>query len=225
MASRNNIEIGEWYHCYNRGVDKRDIFGGETDAERFLMLLYLSNDSRPVALYNTHKPELSKVLQAGRDGHIVSLGAYCLMPNHFHLLIKEVTEGGITSFMRKIGTAYTMYFNKKYERVGHLFCGQFRSRHVGTDEYFQRVLPYIHCNPAELYEPKWKKGMVRNRNTLAARLIEYPYSSLHSYVDRKKTNPILSIDGFEIARMASIPKMLQDAQEYYSEIARGRFER
>lgn len=217
--------MDEWYHCYNRGVDKRDIFGNENDTDRFLMLLYLCNGSRPVGLYNTRKPELAKVFGENRNSPLVSIGAYCLMSNHFHLLIKEITEGGTTAFMRKLGTAYTMYFNKKYERVGHLFCGQFRSRHVATDRYFQRVLPYIHCNPAELYEPEWKEGKVRNQRRLANKLIEYPYSSFGSYVDRRKANPILSKDGFEVERTMPVLKMLREAQEYHAEVSREHLER
>jgi len=225
MASRNHLAIDEWYHCYNRGVDKRQIFDNEDDANRFMMLLYLCNSSKPVALYDMHKPELQKAFQEDRDDSLVAIGAFCLMPNHYHLLIKEIIDGGITSFMRKIGTAYTMYFNAKYERVGHLFCGQFRSRHVMNDRYFQKVLQYIHCNPAELYESGWKSGRVRSMSLLEKKLLAYQYSSLAGYSQRQYASPILSHDGFNVAQLLSVSRMLEDAREYYAEVSKERFER
>ena len=225
MANREPFEFGEWYHCFNRGVDKRNVFENEHDANRFLMLLYLANGVESVGLYNIQKPMLKKVLQSHRGNQLVSIGAYCLMPNHFHLLLKEVTDGGISIFMRKLGIAYAMYFNAKNDRVGNLFIRPFRSRHVGTDRYFQRVLEYIHCNPAELYESGWKSGKVRNLNLLEKKLVEYPYSSFGSYVNMKDRSPILSRDGFEIANHGSARCVLEDARTYYAELERDRFER
>lgn len=225
MANRNYFSFDEWYHCFNRGVDKRPIFDDEHDANRFLMLLYLCNDSEPVYLHSSHRPSLSKAFQEDRGEPLVSIGAFCLMPNHYHILLKEIVEGGITSFMRKLGTAYTMYFNVKYERVGHLFSGKFRSRHVMNDRYFQKVLEYIHFNPAELYESGWKLGKVRSMPLLQKKLVEYPYSSLGSYLQTDFRSPILSKDGFEIARTPPLSRMLEEAREYYSEISKDRFER
>src|SRR3989344_3604281 len=98
-SRRHTLEIGEWYHCFNRGVDKRNLFDNEYDANRFLMLLYLANGTEHVGLYNVEKPRLADVLSDDRGTPIVAIGAYCLMPNHYHLLLKEITEGGITSFM------------------------------------------------------------------------------------------------------------------------------
>ena len=82
--------------------------------------------------------------------------AYCLMPNHFHLLLQDALPagGGISKFMQKVGTAYTMYFNASRERAGNLFVKPFRSKHVSDDRYFKRVAQYIHFNPIELMEPE-----------------------------------------------------------------------
>ncbi|OGG52908.1 hypothetical protein A3H16_03990 [Candidatus Kaiserbacteria bacterium RIFCSPLOWO2_12_FULL_53_8] len=225
MANRPPFELGEWYHCFSRGVEKRKVFENELDANRFLMLLYLANGTKPIQIFNTYKPELSKALKTDRGTPIVAVSAYCLMPNHFHLLLKEVVEGGISSFMRKLGIAYTMYFNEKNERVGNLFVKPFRSRRIGTDRYFQRVLQYIHCNPAELYEPAWKSGSVRNIRTLEKKLVDYPYSSLRNYSLPKSNNRILSKDGFDVADHPSAARMIEDARSYYADIAEDRFER
>lgn len=224
MARKIPFSIDEWYHCFNRGVEKRTVFENELDANRFLMTLYLANDTEPMKLFSEQTPNLSKILSKSRSEPLVAIGAYCLMPNHFHLLLKEITEGGITAFMQKLGTAYTMYFNAKNERVGNLFMRPFRSRHVGDDRYFQRVLEYIHCNPAELYEPGWKAGEVKNMRLLAKNLLDYPYSSLRSY-EKSAENPILSDDGFKIADQLPLAKMLDEARIYYAAMASGNFER
>ena len=216
---------GEWYHCFNRGIEKRNVFQDEDDANRFLMALYLANGTKPVHLFNTHKPKLDKSFEEERGDSIVAIGAYCLMPNHFHLLLKEITDGGITSFMRKVGTAYTMYFNAKNQRVGNLFTKPFRSRHVGDDRYFQHVLQYIHCNPAELYEPGWKSGKVRNIRTLEKKLVDYSYSSFRSYAEKGIVSPILSRDEFDTANQFPVSRMLEDARAYYAEVAEDGFER
>src|SRR3989338_4388187 len=224
MARQISFSIDEWYHCFNRGVEKRDVFESEYDASRFLMSLYLANGTKPISLHDVDKPELAKAFATDRGKPIVAIGAYCLMPNHFHLLIKEIMEGGIATFMQKVGTAYTMYFNAKNERVGNLFMKPLRARHVGDDRYFQHVLQYIHCSPAELCEPEWKSGKVRNMRLLQEKLIEYPYSSLRSY-ETKENNPILSSDGFEIADQLPISRILKEAREYYAEIAPENLER
>lgn len=225
MASRTSFAFGEWYHCYNRGVDKRAIFENEHDANRFLMLLYLSNGTKPVGLYNFRRPEISKAFTQERGKPLAAIGAFCLMPNHYHLLVKETHEGGITALMRKIGTAYTMYFNAKYKRVGHLFSGQFRSRHVTDDRYFQKAIEYIHCNPAELYEPGWKSGKVRNMRLLERKLLDYPYSSLRHHTNRQEQNPILSGEVFNVANPRGFTRTLGEANEYYSQIEHEAFER
>ena len=216
MARRMSFESGEWYHCYNRGVDKRNIFENESDANRLLMLLYLANSMNPIKLFHDEKPSLKKVLVEERGPQIVAVGAYCLMPNHYHLLLQETIDDGITSFMRKIGTAYTMYFNRKNGRAGHLFSGPFRAKHIGTDRYFQQALRYVHCNPAELYERGWKIGKVRNMGLLERKLVDFPYSSLKSFIGGGTANPILSRAGLEIAEKVSASVMLRDACDYYA---------
>lgn len=219
LNRKHTFEIDEWYHCFNRGIDKRIVFADEFDARRFLMTLYLANGSEPVGIWDMDKPTLEKCFAEDRGDPNVSIGAYCLMPNHFHLLLKEIVEGGITSFMRKVGTAYTMYFNLKDGRTGNLFTKPFKSRHVKDDRYFQKVLEYIHFNPAELYEPKWKSGIVRDLRSLQSKLIEYPFSSLCNYTYPSVKNPILSSDGLHVTDQLPVGRMLKDAREYYSEIS------
>ena len=152
---------------------------------------------------------------------LVATGAFCLMPNHFHFLLSPIKENGISRFMQKLGTAYSMYFNIKYERVGGLFISPFRSKHLHDDEYFQYAIQYVHCNPAELYEPKWKEGNVRDMEELQKKLLEYPYSSFEAF---NKTNhpfrALLNSSVFDIETQTPPKQMLEDAREYYQTMSR-----
>ena len=159
------FQSDEWFHCYNRGIDRRTVFESENDSNRFLKLLYLANSRENVRLDDL-SDDIDTIVGRPRADSLVSIGAYCLMPNHYHLLLKEISGSGISRFMQKLGTAYTMYFNIRHGRTGNLFIKPFRSRHVGEDRYFQRVVNYIHLNPAELFESGWKKGSVRNMDRL-----------------------------------------------------------
>ncbi|HTR18871.1 MAG TPA: transposase [Candidatus Paceibacterota bacterium] len=216
--NRGHFAVGEWYHCYSRGIEKRKTFVSKRDYERFIQLLYLCNSPRPIHRSNLRNPSLGEVLNIPRQETLVSLGAFCLMPNHFHLLVKEKREQGISRFMQKLGTAYTMYFNIKETRVGGLFTKPFRSRLVGDDRYFQYALQYIHCNPAELYEAGWKEGVVKNMKELEQLLVEYPYGSFGVYQSANhRLRPLLADEVFEIQSQATPARMLREARLYYAE--------
>jgi len=211
--------VDEWYHCFNQSIEHRLAFLDSRDYHRFLELLYLANDASPLNRDDINVRKFEDVLSIPRGNKLVAIGAFCLMPNHFHLVLKEVAEGGITTFMRKIGTAYTMYFNGRNERRGNLFLKPFRSRHVSTDRYFQHLINYVHCNPAALYEPKWKTSHVVDPQFLGERLSGYPYSSLGAHTDpRLPVGAILDDEVFSIVRPSPIRKMLQDALEYCADI-------
>src|SRR5271169_2304061 len=144
MSTRNHqFAIGEWYHCYNRGIEKRVVFEDTRDYHRFLELLYLANDEFPLRRNDIGIHKFEEIVKIPRGKKLVAIGAFCLMPNHFHLVLKETMDGGITAFMRKIGTAYTLYFNTRHERMGNLFFKPFRSRHISNDRYFQHLISYV----------------------------------------------------------------------------------
>ncbi|MEK7480031.1 MAG: transposase [Patescibacteria group bacterium] len=213
------FQIDEWFHCYNRGIEKRTVFEGEDDSERFLQILYLANSTDTLHRSNLSQKTTEEIISLLRSDTLVSIGAYCLMPNHFHLLLKEIVDGGIIRFMQKLGTAYTMYFNTKNNRVGNLFMKPFRSRHVGEDRYFQHVVNYIHCNPAERFDWGWKKGVVRDMDRLEKQLLKYRYSSFPDFAGEKRPiSPILSRDVFDVYRHSTPRKMLDDARAYYASI-------
>ena len=210
--------INEWYHCYSRGIDKCPTFLDKNDYERFLALLYVCNSDTTIHRSDLLKHSLSEILQTKRGEPLVVIGAFCSMPNHFHLLIKEIRERGTSTFMQKLGTAYTMYFNIKYERSGGLFTKPFRSRHVNDNRYLQKVIGYIHCNPADIFEPEWKNGTVTNLETLQKNLENYQYSSLSAFLDANQpTRKILSEEIFTIETQPLFQNILQDAFLYHQD--------
>lgn len=174
MPSRNEIRefaSQTFYHVYNRGVEKRIIFLDDQDYVVFLGLLkkYLTGEL-PKGAKNRHKvAPLNKEVQ---------LLAYCLMPNHFHLLFYQINERGITRLMQRVITGYVMYFNNRYGRVGALFQRRYKASAINADSYLHHISRYIHLNPEEY--TKW------------------PYSSLAYYRGIKhaswiNTEPVLQL--------------------------------
>lgn len=157
-----------------------------------------------------------------RDQTIVAIGAYALMRNHYHILIHEVTDGGISKFMQKLGTGYTMYFNERHARIGNVFVKPFRSKHIDSDAYLRKIAQYIHLNAAETFENLWKHGVVRDMAILQRKLEAYPYSSLQEYI-RKSARPesaIIDEGAREILSdgLPTFAKILSDMRGYYSDI-------
>jgi putative transposase len=207
--------VGNWYHCYNRSIEGRAAFVDSRDYYRFLELLYLANDELPLRRDDIGVRKFEEVLALPRGKRLVAIGAFCLMPDHFHLVVKEIVEGGISSFMRKIGTAYTLYFNSRHKRVGNLFLKPFQSLQVPTDRHLQRLIHYVHCNPATLLDPKWKNGPVVDPQFLGEQMAIYPYSSYGAHTGTPTpASPIVDVGLFPIARMTPAQKMLQEARLY-----------
>jgi putative transposase len=193
MGNRENLAVDSFYHIYNRGTEKRKIFLGEKDYSRFLVSLFLCNSKNPVDL-KLQGSTLYELLKNERGETIVDICAYCLMPNHFHLLLREKTDGGISKFMQKLQTAYTMYFNKKSERTGALFQGRFKLSIAATDNYLKYLVAYIHLNPVKLIEPEWKEIGIKNKTAAIKFLKEYRYSSYAEFLGTKREeNKIVNI--------------------------------
>ena len=171
---------GEFYHIYNRGTEKRKIFSSKRDYDRFLSLLYLANGSNPIDL-KRQGSTLAEILAINKGENLVDLCAYCLMPNHFHLIIRERNDGGTSLFMQKLTTAYTMYFNKLTTRNGALFQGKFKAEHANEDRYLSYLITYIHLNPIKLFDPKWQENGVNDKKWAETFLSNYKYSSYLDY--------------------------------------------
>jgi len=188
---------GEYYHIYNRGNSKQKIFHDEEDYLRFIALMYISNTSQKFDFYNLNRNKDFSIYNLETKDQYVSIGAYCLMPNHFHILITEKIEGGISNFMQKLSTAYAMYYNKKYERSGSLFEGKFKSKHIDKDNYFKYLFSYVHLNPIKLIQKDWKEKGIKNKKEAIEYLNKYKYSSYLDFTGEVRSqNKILDLKAF-----------------------------
>lgn len=181
---RGEIAEGEYYHVYNRGVDKRRIFLDDRDRWRFMTLLCIfqgngivPNLRRAVSLVQ-HSMLNDGTLQRVLSKRIVTLLSFCLMPNHFHIMLRSETADGISRYMQRLGNAYTKYFNMRNGRTGHLFGSRFRCIRIDRGEYFSYLSAYIHLNPREL--ESWR-----------GREDTYPWSSFRDYLVGNRWGPFL----------------------------------
>jgi len=182
MERKISFVQGEYYHVYNRGVDKRIIFHNNYDYNRFMLLLHVLNTNKNLKIRNLlRENSFNELLKTKNDDPIVAIGAYCLMPNHFHLLITPLVKNGISKFMLKLLTSYSMYFNIKNKRSGTLFQGVFKSQHLNTDEYLRYIYSYIHMNSAKLKDKNWRDYGYKNLNSLREFILNYKYSSMGEY--------------------------------------------
>lgn len=161
-----------------------------------MTLLYMSNGTEAVRIDNLVRNEqgstlLKKTLQVDRGETLVDIAAYCLMPNHFHLLLREKEEGGVSRFMQKMTTAYTMYFNKRYDRTGALLQGKFKSQHAKDDRYLRYLIAYIHLNPIQLFETRWKEVGIKNKKGAEEFLDKYKYSSFLDFCKKDRDESVL----------------------------------
>ncbi|MFA6006145.1 MAG: transposase [Candidatus Paceibacterota bacterium] len=183
---RAPIEEDTFHHVYNRGVDKRTIFEDDADHRRFILYLNVLNDTQ-IESPNTFEALERRHKDSPLGERLVNICAFCLMPNHFHLLLHERTPGGISKFMQRLGTAYTLYFNEKHKRSGALFQGRYKNRIIDDEEYLLHVIDYIHCNP----------------NSIAG-VEEYLWSSYHDFCGSKKFKQLLGTD--VLSEFTEIPK-------------------
>jgi putative transposase len=179
--NREPFENGEIYHIYNRGVDKRDVFMDDKDRYRFIHDLFEFNDEKPVINVDYRFTKQQDQSMGIRLPYIekkprkllADVLAFCLMNNHFHLMLVQKSDGGVTRLMRKLGAGYTNYFNEKYNRSGALFQGKFKSVHLEKQAHFLYLPHYIHLNPAEIIGHSIKA------------LKDYRWSSLPDYLGKK----------------------------------------
>lgn len=166
---KNNI-----YHLYNRGVAKQGIFRSQHDYQRLLdtFAYYLDSESKQ-KISMISKTKLRKILANPPKKPLVSILSYCLMPNHFHLITKQLQNKGISLFMRDSLNSYSRYFNTKYNRVGPIFQGRFKTVCVEDDEQLMHLSRYIHINP-------YVANLVNNPKN-------YSWSSLESYLSRNES--------------------------------------
>ena len=168
------------YHVLNRGVEKRRVVENDADRLRFLHDLYAFNDQNATLNYilpNRQKERPRKLL--------VQIHAFCLMPNHYHMILSPLVENGIPLFMKKLSMGYTKYFNEKYDRSGALWQGKYKRILVERDAHFLYLPYYIHLNPLDLAFPEWREGKVKDTRKALEYLEKYRWSSHLDYMGIK----------------------------------------
>lgn len=178
---------GEYYHIYNRGNSKQVIFHDKEDYDRFIKLLFLSNGEENFKIYFIR----NQIYDFDRGKKLIDIGAYCLMPNHFHLLLTQADGGSISKFMQKVSTGYSMYYNNKYNRTGTLFEGKFKSEHAENDRYLKYLFSYIHLNPIKLIDANWKEQGIKNKSQVLKFLEQYQFSSYLDYLGHERKQKVV----------------------------------
>ena len=214
----------ELWHALNRGVDGRTIFSEDLDYVRFVHNLYYFNDTAPADPNNGYRFKsmdiVSPYIEIGRKERLVDIHGWCLMKNHYHLLLSERVEGGLSLFLRKLNVGYAKSFNEKYGRVGTLFQGRTKKVPVERDAHFNYILHYIHLNPLDYLKgaTEWRtrdKDGIRNAAEALSYLEGYRWSSYLDYAGRKNFPSILSTSLFKEALgnyPASLLEYLHDAE-------------
>lgn len=149
MPARNTVkqyDAPAYYHVYNRGIDARTLFKDDEDYSVFLNILKRHLDTEPTFDSSGRQYERFDDIE---------LIAFCLMPNHFHMLIYQDSPEAMTRLMRKVATAYSVYFNRKYRRSGRLFQGPYRAKKITSESYFLHITRYIHLNPKDYLGWEW----------------------------------------------------------------------
>src|SRR3989344_759190 len=178
---------GEYFNIYNRGTDKRHIFHDNTDYQHFLKLLFLSNSEKSFVIRDLAE----EVFSFDRGKQLVHIGAYCVMPNHFHILLVPLEEFGVSKFMQKLSTGLSMYYNIRYERTGTLFEGRFKAEHANDDIYLRYLFSYIHLNPIKLIQSNWKESGIKDVEKAKNYLKKYYFSSYPDYLGEQRSENLI----------------------------------
>lgn len=217
-VAREKIFRDNFVHVYNRGVDKRDIFLNDDDRDRFLQTLKFCNTYRyPYSKYleRISKPNMSfkpKDMELFHRSILLDIAhcdvyAYVLMPNHFHLLLKQNTDNGVSKLLQKLSNSYTKHFNEKYTRTGSLFGGKFKYRFVFEDYNLRNVMQYVHLNP------------VRSKLVHKGNLRDFKWSSLHELsrtaygIVPEKLKPLLRESYVNLKAISDVSETLDVAFE------------
>lgn len=198
-TKKRSFDPNVCYHVYNCGVEKRKTFNDDHDYSRFLETVkyYLYEQTIPYSQFNKLVEESRstylKINPQGSQTKRVAVFSYCLMPNHFHLLVKQLKMSGIRDFLSDLTNSYTKYFNTRYERFGYLFQGNFKAKEITDEDSFLQVSRYIHLNPVKSTKVNWQKEIE-----------SYPYSSYKNWL-HPKDDTIIKWDELK-TQLKLIPK-------------------
>lgn len=178
----------ELYHVFNRGVDKRRVVLDDSDRLRFVHDLFVFNDMQPAL----HPHMTERKDQRQHRKLLVRIHAFCLMPNHFHLMLSPLVENGISLFMKKLGMGYAKYFNERYERSGALWQGKYKKVLIKRDGHFMYIPHYVHLNALDLKFPEWRQGQLQDTGRALNFLNSYRWSSHLDYAGSRNFPSVTS---------------------------------
>ncbi|MBI5645025.1 transposase [Candidatus Kaiserbacteria bacterium] len=209
----------ELWHVLNRGVEKRNIFLDVRDRFRFVHGLLLFNTKRPAnnttyILSDNHNDFRSRY---DPEERIVDVHGWCLMKNHYHLLLSDKVDGGLTLFLRKLNIGYAKYFNERYDRDGALFQGKTKKVPIRKDAHFLHILNYIHLNPLDFDSANkgWRNVGIKDLRGASTYLAKYRWSSYQDYCGHKNFPSVTNTEyfsGFFKNVKSSTEKYLKDIQ-------------
>jgi putative transposase len=207
MPHREELITGEIYHIILRALDDNLIFKDINDYYRGIFSIYEFNNDNSVEIWRRRRDRIAekkreKMWEVGsptildKRDRFVDVLAFCFMPNHVHLLLKQIKNEGVSKFMQKIGGGYGRYFNDKYKRKGYVFQNRFKSVHIQDDKQLMIVVPYIFTNPVALIEPGWKEHGVKNHSIekIIKFLKDYKWSSYQDCIGMKNFSSVTQRD-------------------------------
>jgi len=193
---KEQFVIGEFYHIVIRGIDGNKIFKDINDHYRGIFSIYEFNNAKPVIIRDRRKvrAHFKTILKKAKENppsfvdsrdRLVEISAFCIMPNHLHLLVRQLKDGGIFKFMKKLGSGYGRYFNQKYQRKGYVFQNRFVAVRIKNDRQLKIIFVYIHSNPVSLIKPKWRERGIKNLEKVIKFIENYKWSSYQDYLDKQ----------------------------------------
>lgn len=215
MLRKYPLATGEIYHVMNKSIAGYQIYNYEADYIRMLRLIRffsLKDEPAKFSYFLEHDPDAAtdgveaRIAELTQEGQRIQIIAYCIMPTHFHLVVKQLVKNGISEFMRKSLNSYARYFNTKYKRQGTLWMSRFKNVLLETDEQMLHLTRYLHLNPTTA-------GLVK-------RVGDWPYSSYQEYVDPKNVGwPITKFDEFINMTPVKYRKFTEDHVDYQRDLA------
>ncbi len=198
---KNQFVNSEIYHIILRGIDDNLIFKNIDDYYRMIFSIYELNNTRPTTIQRQREARGRFKKENGGPSSIiderdkfVEILSFCFMPNHIHLLLRQIKDVGITKFMAKVGTGYAGYFNRKYNRKGYVFQNRFKDVHIEDDNQLLTVFNYIHANPISLIESGFKENGIKNPAKVIEFLGKYKWSSYQDYIGQKNFDSVTQRD-------------------------------
>lgn len=204
MLRKEKFVPGEYYHIYSRTILNSAEFKNYKNAGRLKQAFLISNSTNSSEAFqfirnykNAPTEDILKILESGKK--LIDILCYTIMPDHYHLLVREIKDDGIKNFIHKCNTSIAKYINIKNERRGPLFESRFKSKHINTNEYLLHLSLYIHLNPLDFLVGKdWRKHALKNWPLIKPKLLNYQWSSLKHFLNITQKNPIIS--GAEIIK-------------------------